>query len=63
MRRHETQTPSNTMDVSCFLANGGLTVLEYPRFAAVWIGPKFTEQDTADIAAAIKKVYPAIVNS
>ena len=33
------------------------------RFAAVWIGPKFTEQDTQDIATAIKKVFPAIVNS
>lgn len=33
------------------------------RFASVWIGPKFTEQDTQDIATAIKKVYPAIVNS
>jgi hypothetical protein len=33
------------------------------RFAAVWIDPKFTEQDTQDIATAIKKVYPMIVNS
>ena len=33
------------------------------RFAAVWIDPKFTDQDTQDIATAIKKVYPAIVNS
>jgi len=33
------------------------------RFAAVAIDPKFTEQDTADIAAAIRKVYPAIVSS
>jgi 8-amino-3,8-dideoxy-alpha-D-manno-octulosonate transaminase len=30
------------------------------RFAAVVIDPKFTEQDTRDIAAAINKVYPAI---
>jgi dTDP-4-amino-4,6-dideoxygalactose transaminase len=32
------------------------------RFAAVPIDPKFTEQDTSDIAAAINKVYPAIMN-
>jgi 8-amino-3,8-dideoxy-alpha-D-manno-octulosonate transaminase len=33
------------------------------RFAAVWIDPKHTEQDTQDIATAIRKVYPVIVNS
>jgi 8-amino-3,8-dideoxy-alpha-D-manno-octulosonate transaminase len=33
------------------------------RFAAVAIDPKFTEQDTKDIAAAINKVYPAIMNA
>ncbi|TAM81125.1 MAG: DegT/DnrJ/EryC1/StrS family aminotransferase [Acidobacteria bacterium] len=33
------------------------------RFAAVPIDPTFTEQDTQDIAAAINKVYPAIINA
>jgi 8-amino-3,8-dideoxy-alpha-D-manno-octulosonate transaminase len=33
------------------------------RFASVWIDPKFTEQDTRDIATAINKVYPALVKS
>lgn len=33
------------------------------RFAAVPIDPKFTEQDTQDIAAAINKVYPAVMNA
>ncbi|HEV2246525.1 MAG TPA: DegT/DnrJ/EryC1/StrS family aminotransferase [Terriglobia bacterium] len=33
------------------------------RFAAVPIDPKFTERDTQDIAAAINKVYPAIMNA
>jgi 8-amino-3,8-dideoxy-alpha-D-manno-octulosonate transaminase len=33
------------------------------RFASVWIDPKFTEQDTRDIATAINKVYPAIMNA
>jgi 8-amino-3,8-dideoxy-alpha-D-manno-octulosonate transaminase len=33
------------------------------RFASVWIDPKFTEQDTRDIAAAINKVYPAIISA
>jgi 8-amino-3,8-dideoxy-alpha-D-manno-octulosonate transaminase len=32
------------------------------RFASVPIDPKFTEQDTRDIASAINKVYPAIMN-
>ena len=32
------------------------------RFACVVIDPKFTEQDTRDIAAAIRKVYPHIMN-
>lgn len=32
------------------------------RFACVAIDPKFSEQDTADIAAAINKVYPAVIN-
>lgn len=31
------------------------------RFAAVPIDPKFTEQDTRDIASAINKVYPVIM--
>jgi 8-amino-3,8-dideoxy-alpha-D-manno-octulosonate transaminase len=33
------------------------------RFACVNIDPKFTEQDTQDIATAIHKVYPAIINA
>ncbi|HET7216046.1 MAG TPA: DegT/DnrJ/EryC1/StrS family aminotransferase, partial [Terriglobia bacterium] len=33
------------------------------RFAAVPIDPKFTEQDTKDIASAINKVYPAIMKA
>ena len=33
------------------------------RFAAVPIDPKFTEQDTQDIASAINKVYPAIMKA
>jgi len=31
------------------------------RFAGVPMDPKFTRQDTADIVAAIRKVYPAIM--
>lgn len=30
------------------------------RFAGVMMGPKYTEADTADAIAAVKKVYPAI---
>jgi 8-amino-3,8-dideoxy-alpha-D-manno-octulosonate transaminase len=33
------------------------------RFAGVMMGPKFTERDTADATAAIRKVYPAIVRA
>jgi 8-amino-3,8-dideoxy-alpha-D-manno-octulosonate transaminase len=33
------------------------------RFAAVPIDPKFTEQDTRDIASAINKVYPAVMKA
>ena len=33
------------------------------RFASVPIGPKYTQQDTQDIATAINKVYPAIINA
>jgi 8-amino-3,8-dideoxy-alpha-D-manno-octulosonate transaminase len=33
------------------------------RFAAVPIDPKFTEQDTQDIAAAVNKVYPTILGA
>jgi 8-amino-3,8-dideoxy-alpha-D-manno-octulosonate transaminase len=33
------------------------------RYANVLIDPKFTEQDTWDIAEAINKVYPAIMNA
>jgi dTDP-4-amino-4,6-dideoxygalactose transaminase len=32
------------------------------RFAGVMIGPKYTEADTADAVAAVRKVYPAIVS-
>jgi 8-amino-3,8-dideoxy-alpha-D-manno-octulosonate transaminase len=31
------------------------------RFAGVMTGPKYTERDTGDAVAAIRKVYPAIV--
>jgi 8-amino-3,8-dideoxy-alpha-D-manno-octulosonate transaminase len=31
------------------------------RFAGVMMGPKYTEADTADAVAAIRKVYPAIM--
>ncbi len=33
------------------------------RFAGVSIDPKFTRQDTEDIVAAIRKVYPVLVKS
>ncbi len=33
------------------------------RFAAVVIDPTFTEEDTRDIAAAINKVYPAVLHA
>jgi 8-amino-3,8-dideoxy-alpha-D-manno-octulosonate transaminase len=33
------------------------------RFAGVMMGPKYTERDTADAVAAIRKVYPAIVGA
>jgi 8-amino-3,8-dideoxy-alpha-D-manno-octulosonate transaminase len=33
------------------------------RFASVPIDPKFTEQDTQDIARAINKVYPAVMGA
>lgn len=33
------------------------------RFGGVLLDPKFTRQDTADVVAAIRKVYPAIVKS
>jgi 8-amino-3,8-dideoxy-alpha-D-manno-octulosonate transaminase len=33
------------------------------RFAGVMIGPKYTERDTQDAVAAIRKVYPAIVRA
>ena len=32
------------------------------RFAGVMIGPKYTEQDTRDAVAAVRKVYPAVVS-
>jgi 8-amino-3,8-dideoxy-alpha-D-manno-octulosonate transaminase len=31
------------------------------RFAGVMMGPKYTEQDTADAVAAVRKVYPAVM--
>jgi 8-amino-3,8-dideoxy-alpha-D-manno-octulosonate transaminase len=31
------------------------------RFAGVMMGPKYTEADTADAVAAVRKVFPAIV--
>jgi 8-amino-3,8-dideoxy-alpha-D-manno-octulosonate transaminase len=31
------------------------------RFAGVMMGPKYTEADTADAVAAVRKVYPAVV--
>jgi hypothetical protein len=31
------------------------------RFAGVSLDPKFTKQDTDDVVAAIRKVYPRIV--
>ncbi len=36
------------------------TIAIIDRFAGVLIDPKFTKADTADIAAAIRKTYPAI---
>ena len=33
------------------------------RFAGVAVGPKYTPGDIDDIVAAVKKVYPAVVNS
>jgi 8-amino-3,8-dideoxy-alpha-D-manno-octulosonate transaminase len=33
------------------------------RFAGVMMGPKYTEGDTKDAVAAIRKVYPAIVRA
>jgi 8-amino-3,8-dideoxy-alpha-D-manno-octulosonate transaminase len=33
------------------------------RFAGVMMDPKYTERDTADAVAAIRKVYPAVVRS
>ena len=33
------------------------------RFAGVMMGPKYTEQDTADAVTALRKVYPAIVKA
>ena len=33
------------------------------RFAGVLMSPKYTERDTDDAVAAIRKVYPAIVNA
>lgn len=33
------------------------------RFAGVMMGPKYTERDTADAVAAIRKVYPTIVHA
>jgi 8-amino-3,8-dideoxy-alpha-D-manno-octulosonate transaminase len=33
------------------------------RFAGVMMGPKYTERDTDDAVAAIRKVYPAIVRA
>jgi hypothetical protein len=30
------------------------------RFAAAVIGPKYTRQDTDDLVAAIRKVYPTV---
>jgi 8-amino-3,8-dideoxy-alpha-D-manno-octulosonate transaminase len=33
------------------------------RYAGVMIGPKYTERDTADAVAAVRKVYPTIVNA
>jgi 8-amino-3,8-dideoxy-alpha-D-manno-octulosonate transaminase len=33
------------------------------RFAGVMMGPKYTERDTADAVAAIRKVYPAVVRA
>jgi 8-amino-3,8-dideoxy-alpha-D-manno-octulosonate transaminase len=39
------------------------TIEIFDRFAGVSLDPKFTEQDTEDIAAAINKVYPAIINA
>ncbi len=37
-----------------------LAVLD--RFGGVALDPKFTEKDTADIVAAIRKVYPAVIS-
>jgi 8-amino-3,8-dideoxy-alpha-D-manno-octulosonate transaminase len=39
------------------------TIEIFNRFAGVSLDPKFTEQDTQDIAAAINKVYPVIINA
>jgi 8-amino-3,8-dideoxy-alpha-D-manno-octulosonate transaminase len=33
------------------------------RFAGVLMSPKYSERDTDDVVAAIRKVYPAIVNA
>ena len=33
------------------------------RFAGVMMGPRFTQRDTEDAVAAIRKVYPAIMNA
>src|SRR5215471_8062514 len=33
------------------------------RFAGVMMGPKYTERDTADAVAALRKVYPAIMKA
>jgi hypothetical protein len=33
------------------------------RFAGVMMNPKYTERDTADAVAAIRKVYPAMARA
>ncbi len=33
------------------------------RYAGVMIGPKYTQRDTEDAVAAVRKVYPAIVKA
>jgi hypothetical protein len=33
------------------------------RFAGVMMNPKYTERDTADAIAAVRKVHPAIVRA
>ncbi len=39
------------------------TIEVYDRYVGIPMDPKFTDQDIADIVAAVRKVYPAVVQS